>query len=120
MKRIISLLLCVLIVFSLCACSDKKEEEQKKTEAPKVTEKKTEEAKAPENVIAEPSTDGNSAPTEIGPLPIIFEDGSNQSSEGTETTPPANQDTPPTTTSKNPILGNSDGTVVETPIIPFK
>ena len=136
MKRLICLLLTALILFSICACSKKKEEAKpKETEEQKATETKQESVH--ENVVVDPADGENGDATEIGTLPIIFGDETENTDGGTETTPPTTTSTSggtttppsttkaptsstkaPTTSSSQSILGNS-GTVVETPIIPF-
>lgn len=119
MKRIFCLLLAVLTIFALCACSDKEKEKKSKNEE---TTEQTESKEAEEIVTA---PDDDTPPEEIGSLPIIFgdEDPDQPKQDDPDVpttsskTPSTSSKAPSTSTPQNPIVG--DGTVVETPIIPF-
>ena len=135
MKRILCFLLVCTMLFTLCACADKKEKEENKTaEETEQTESTTEQTQTdPDLLVTAPDKDDK--PQEIGTLPIIFGDGDETpptSSSGTNqptttTKKPGTTKKPTTTTKKpsdkdpdkdNPLIGG-DGNIVETPIIPF-
>ena len=124
MKQLLCTLLAGFILLSLCSCADKKGKED--------GEKKTaEETKTVAEEILTAPEQGDEGPTEIGTLPIIFGDEDEKKEDGN--TPPTTTKKPPVSTTKAPdkdkdkdedndvppLLGGSDGTVVETPIIPF-
>ena len=143
MNRLFCLLLAAVILFSLCACADKKGEEKtdpQSTAEETATKEETvtsEETKTTPEEIVKPAT--SEKPSEIGTLPIIFGDGDENktstttkpstttkksgttttSKPGTTTTTKPGTTTSKPSTSSNPLLGSGDGKVVETPIIPF-
>lgn len=136
MKRLICLLLVALMIFPLCACGKKKEDEKEKPAAGQTqTEEKAETKTEPsaEEIVTAPEKN-NENPEEIGTLPIIFDDqnkNENKDEDNGTKTPSTTTKKPSTTTKKPstsssanknetpPLLGGNEGTVVETPIIPF-